>query len=222
MTTRTIAAATMAALEGHTHRLAALYEASFDSGAVRLWSGWGDLTVGVESFLNQLLDDDDADLLDDDSAVLLDDDGVVDVTSSKTYLGAGDLISVSRIEETQEIRASSLTVSLRGTSGEAVAQALAEPVLNRVVRVDLIELTDDLQVIGDPVPLFIGRADAPRIKDSGREADYSLTVESRLVDLKRPRESRYTNDDQQRRFPGDRGLDQVAALQDLDIPWGRG
>ncbi len=222
MTSRTVAAATLAALEGHTHRLAALYEAAFDSGTVRLWSGWGDLTVGVESFVNQLLDDDDADLLDDDGATMLDDDGVVDVTGAKTYTGAGDLVSVSRIDESQELRAAAVTISLQGGSGEHIAQALAEPVLNRVVSVSLVELTEDLGVVGDPITLFIGRADAPRLKDDGRSASYTLTIESRLVDLKRPRESRYTNDDQQRRFPGDRGLEHVSSLQDLDIPWGRG
>ena len=222
MTSRTVAAATLAALEGHTHRLAALYEAAFDSGTVRLWSGWGDLTIGTEAFINQLLDDDDADLLDDDGATLLDDDGSIDITSSKTYTGTGDLVSVSKIEETQEIRASSVTLSLAGASGDHIAEALAEPVLDRVVRVELIELTEDNQVIGDPVPLFIGRADAPRLKDDGRDASYTITVESRLIDLKRTRLSRYTDDDQQRRFPGDRGLEHVTTLQDLDIPWGRG
>jgi hypothetical protein len=49
----------------------------------------------------------------------------------------------------------------------------------------------------------------------------SISYESRLIDLERSRESRYTNEDQQRAFPGDRGFEFVPSLQDLSLTWGR-
>ena len=69
--------------------------------------------------------------------------------------------------------------------------------------------------------IFDGRMDTIEIVDGGPTATITMKVENRLRDLERARVRRYTDADQQARFPGDSGLEYVLALQEIDIPWGR-
>ena len=48
-----------------------------------------------------------------------------------------------------------------------------------------------------------------------------MTVESRLIDLERARDWRYTSENQKSLYPNDKGLDFVVDLQDMPIAWGR-
>ena len=63
--------------------------------------------------------------------------------------------------------------------------------------------------------------DTVEIVDGGSTATITMMVENRLRDLDRARTRRYTDADQQSRYPNDRGLEYVPALQEIDIPWGR-
>ena len=82
-----------------------------------------------------------------------------------------------------------------------------------------IVLAGDSLVI-DPYLLQQGKLDIGIIEDNGETCTIAVTYEGRLIDLERPRESRYTHEDQQRFFPGDKGFDQVEALQDRELTWG--
>ena len=46
-------------------------------------------------------------------------------------------------------------------------------------------------------------------------------VESRLADWERPRVSRYTDADQQQRFPGDLGCRFAPQMVEKELVWGR-
>ncbi|MCK5385084.1 MAG: hypothetical protein KAJ29_05855 [Alphaproteobacteria bacterium] len=48
-------------------------------------------------------------------------------------------------------------------------------------------------------------------------ATVTLTAESRLRDLERPRTKRYTDADQQSRYHGDKGLEYIPSMQDKQI-----
>ena len=58
------------------------------------------------------------------------------------------------------------------------------------------------------------------ISDGGDTATIKLTAESRLIDLDRSRERRFTSEDQKIEFPDDKGLEYVDDLQDKEIVWG--
>ena len=59
--------------------------------------------------------------------------------------------------------------------------------------------------------------------DEGAETSTITTsVESRLVDLERPRSRRYTAENQKQRFSGDKAFDFVESLQNLRLQWGGG
>ena len=60
----------------------------------------------------------------------------------------------------------------------------------------------------------------PTIDDSAETAVVSLSLENRLIDFERERVRFYDSLTQNTYFPGDKGFDYVAALQDQKIFWG--
>ena len=134
------------------------------------------------------------------------------------YLGTGDMGRVSPIEETMDIRATSVTLSLTGVPSTYVSIALNENYLGRpaILSIGLLNeqhaLTDDLTVA------FKGRMDTMPIH-LDRESTVSITIESRLADLFRPRIRRYNNADQQARFPGDRGCEFIEEMVEKELLW---
>lgn len=138
----------------------------------------------------------------------------------QTWTGTGTLLSISSVEETSDISANSVTAVLNGVPSELISLALAECQQGADGFVWLGFLSNGA-VVSDPVLLFQGRLDVPAIEENGEVSQVSISYESRLIDLQRSRESRYTNEDQQRQFPGDRGMEFVPSLQDKVINWGR-
>ena len=68
--------------------------------------------------------------------------------------------------------------------------------------------------------------DVMSINDDGQEASIIMSAENRLVDFRRPREVRYTHEEQQNLYPpgpgtpGDLGLEFVNAIQEKQVYWG--
>jgi hypothetical protein len=157
-------------------------ELSFDSGALRLWTGVGDRTL-----------------------------------NGQTYIGAGAFLQVSELQETAEIQVAGATLSLSGIPSELLSLALTEPYQQRPCRIyfGIVGGEDEM------VEVFTSRMDQMTIDEGPETSTIQLTIENVLVDLERPRIRRYTNNDQQSRFPGDRGLEFVETIQQREIFWGR-
>ena len=142
-----------------------------------------------------------------------------------TYTGVGDLGSVSPITETQEVAATGASFGMSGIPASMIATALAEDYQERPARMWLgaLDLTiDPPPLVADPYQIFAGRMDVMTIAEDAETATISVSVENRLIDLEVAKQRRYTAEDQKNEFPGDTGLDQVTALQDAEITWGKG
>lgn len=186
------------------HLLADFY---FDSGFIGMWTGYGNLTW-----------------------------------NGNDYSGGGNFINVSSIDETQELQAKNLVCSLNGIPSNLLATALSENIKNRSMRLYLatvdttrrIALEDDSGVVltedGDyvllennlvdsPYPIFSGLMDVVEFTDNGDTADIRLSVENILFKGQRAKTSRYTHEEQIRRFPDDMGLEFINRLQDREIVW---
>ena len=157
---------------------------AFDSGDVRLWNGYGEITI-----------------------------------DSQVYTGAGSLLAISSVEETGEIAARGVTMTLTGISSDIISIALSENYQNRTAKVFIGSLSDSGAV--SAYQLFGGRLDIMNIEESGETATISVTAENRLIDLERPRVRRFTSEDQKALYPGDLGLDYVNDLQDKTLDWGK-
>jgi len=195
-------------LQGDVVRPIILVEMLFDSGAVRLWNGLTDL-----------------------------------IYDGDTYTGAGTLLSISTVEDTADISARGITISLSGISASIMSLALDEKYQNRtanvyfgiigvpdllltqageyIVDIDLINYDVSSSDRNEYIPIFTGLMDQMTIADAGETLNIGLTVESRMIDLERPRVWRYTSEDQKRVYPNDKGFDYVNDLQTKTILWGR-
>ena len=118
------------------------------------------------------------------------------VIGAKTYLGVGSLLNISSVEETTEIEAKGATLTLSGIPSSILSLALDEPFQGRECRI------------------YFGVEEASTCA-------VSVTAENVLIKLERPTVRRFTDQDQKSRYPGDRGLEYIASLQDKEIFWGR-
>lgn len=142
------------------------------------------------------------------------------VWGSKTWLGVGDLLGVSELEENADVSAKGVNISLKGVKSSDITLALAGMARNKPGKIWLALLDASGSVIANPKIMFSGKLDTCVIDDGADTCTISIALESELIDLERPREVRLTDQEQQKRFPGDRGLENIAALQDANIPWG--
>ena len=129
------------------------------------------------------------------------------------YVGAGQLGSISNISEASQAKPNKITVGISGIDPAIVALLMNEELMNRPAYVHLAICDEDWQIVGEPILWFYGHMDPPSGKQ-GKAGSFSVPINSRLADWDRSLVERYTNVDQQSRYPGDLGLEfaeQVAA-----------
>jgi hypothetical protein len=148
--------------------------------------------------------------------------GVGPITwGGKTWIGLGSLGNVSMIEEGATVEAKGITLTLSGIDPTLLTGILDEfqVGLPAIVSLGLFDAAGAL--IADPVGCFVGQMDQPTLDVTGTSATISINCESRLIEMNVAVDRRYTNEDQQRDYPGDRGLEFVNSIQEAQIYWGR-
>jgi len=177
------------------------------------------MRAAPSSFLNDSMEVFYAFELEFDSGVVRLWNGTYDaIIGGETFLGAGTLLGLSEIEETSEIAARGVSMTLTGVDPGYVAVAIGEDYQNR--NASILFGTIDSGIF-TAYTLFKGRMDVMTITEGADYATIEITAENRLIDLERPRNFRYTSEDQKSKYPSDLGLDYVSALQDKQILWGR-
>ncbi len=76
-------------------------------------------------------------------------------------------------------------------------------------------------MVADPALIFSGLIDDTAIT-LGDTATVSLAVENRIIAWERPKVRRYTNEDQQQRFAGDKAFEFVNPTVEKELLWGTG
>lgn len=136
------------------------------------------------------------------------------------YLGVGTLGTISPVEETTDLAARGITMQLSGVPTAMIAIALTENYQGRTCSVLFGAMASDGALVSTPITIFSGRMDVMSINDDGQNATIGMTAENKLVDFRRPREVRYTDEEQKTLYPTDRGLEFVNAIQEKQIYWG--
>jgi hypothetical protein len=139
-----------------------------------------------------------------------------------TYTGAGVLLKVTEVTETQNVEARGASFELSGIPTALIAVALAEDYQDRPITQTFaaLDITDG-SVIADPFQFFSGFADVMSIEEGGKYSTIKLTAENDLIILARVNERRRTPEDQKLLYADDTFFDQVASLQSMDIVWGK-
>lgn len=139
------------------------------------------------------------------------------------YLGIGHFMGFSDIEETADVMVSSMTLSLSGVDKIWIANVLDNDYINRIIKIHIAFLdVDSNALIIDPVLIFEGQMDSPTISedpDAGKST-VSITATNSWVDFTRKTGRHANNEEQQVRYPGDKGFE--FASQNIDnLIWGR-
>jgi hypothetical protein len=134
-----------------------------------------------------------------------------------TYTGGGNLLGISQIEESAEIGAKGVSMALSGISSTILSYALNENYQYRIVNIYVGSISAG---VASAYKAFSGRMDVMTIEEAGDTCSITLTAESRLIDLERPRVRRWTSEDQKALYPGDLGFDFINSLQEAEIKWG--
>lgn len=137
----------------------------------------------------------------------------------QTWLGGGELLGVQPFSESTDITATRAQVTVSGIPSAWISLVLQEDYQGRPATIYFAALDSDGNVIADPAE-FAGRMDQMEINKTGDTMLIRLSIESQLIDLHKPREFRYTDQDQRIDYPGDRGFEYVAGLQDKQLTWG--
>ncbi len=140
-----------------------------------------------------------------------------DVTfNGDLYLGNGELVEVSQIEETTEVSPAGITITLAATAG--LRNTLAtEFYQGRGARIWLGFIDGAGAVVAAPIALAGGIMDGADFDDDQEEPTLRLSIATRLRDMTVARERRWSSEDQKAVFPGDTGLRYVEAIQDFEL-----
>lgn len=143
------------------------------------------------------------------------------IHSGTTYVGAGDLLKISSFEEKSDLGAVGATITLNGCKTSLVQKARDEDYQGRTANIILGAFDASGSIISDPVTMFTGYMDIMSINEGADYSDITVTLESKILQLERTKERRYTDEDQKIDFPNDRGFEFVTAIQDKEIVWGK-
>lgn len=163
------------------------------------------------------------------------------IYEGQEWYGTGNMLGVSTVEETMQMAATGVSLTLSGVPSEVISLALQEPYQGRVCNIyfgmfaygalqqenEAYILMQDGSKIGlelretGVTEIFTGYMDQMNISEAPDTSTIQLSVESKLIDLERQRVARYTSEYQKSLYPLDRGLEFVESIQDLKLTWGR-
>jgi len=147
--------------------------------------------------------------------------GVGDLSyNGNLYKGVGQLGRIETIEESVELKAGGVTLTLSGVPNDLVAVALTETYQNAVCKIFIAALDANHQLVPDPEIIHAGRVDDMAIA-VGKQGTITLRTRDKLTDWDRPRVERYNHADQQAKVPGDKGLEYTEAMVDRTLTWGQ-
>lgn len=137
-----------------------------------------------------------------------------------TYLGAGYILGIERIEESQDLKASSVSFTLSGIFSNVIALALTSNYQGRPVTMWFAVLDQNGSVLSNPYEVFKGRMDIIAFTDNGETSDFTIKCESNAIDIRKAKARRFTPEDQKLDYPDDKGLEFIPKIQDIEIVWG--
>ena len=135
---------------------------------------------------------------------------------NRVFTGTGALLNIAAAEEVGDLSAKSMTLSLTGLDSSVISLALQEPYQRRKARVYMGEKS-----VSAVVEIFSGQMDTMQITDEPDMATVVMTIESKLVELERSRNWRYTDESHRSRHSGDTFFSYVQSIQDQQVAWGR-
>lgn len=148
--------------------------------------------------------------------------GVGDLSwNGYTWTGGGQLIQISPVGESTNIEALGFTATVSGMPSVNISIALQSLRQGKPGKVWLGVFDQTTgEIVPDPYLVQEGKFDVAVIDDDGDKCTIAASYESRLVELLKPRDRRYTHEDQRLDYLSDKGFQFVPSLQDRVLIWG--
>lgn len=108
-------------------------------------------------------------------------DGAVDITyNSVTYLSTKGFLGMSAIQEDEDLKIENIDITLSAVDSSNVKLFLDYDYIDRRVTIHRAIISDAHTVIGQPILVFDGRIDQPRVKEdwSSRKAEVAVSASS--------------------------------------------
>ncbi len=137
------------------------------------------------------------------------------------YDGVGNIAGLSGLEETENIVPAPVQLQLNGLDADALTASLDEASYGDRVTLYIGYRNDGGTLIDDPWVFYKGRVESSALV-RGSENSISITVQHDLAVLKRKIGTKYTDEEQQRRYAGDTAFIHVSKMADIakDLLWG--
>lgn len=135
------------------------------------------------------------------------------------YLAVGSLLEIGNVNETLDLKVSTLRLTLSGVDQSFISLLLTKNYIDRVVKVHKSFIDNVGQMTIAPVEVFRGYIDEPAIQDSPKTTTITVAVRSHFADFER-KSGRHTNNaEMQHFFPGDDSF-KYASEGLKEIRWG--
>ena len=139
----------------------------------------------------------------------------------KTWLGFGEIGTISSVDSTEGMETSSVNFTLNIAQLELLAIALGdvEEYRGLPAKLYMCPLTNNYQLIDTPVLIWKGLMDTMAAGISGEEGSITLKCESSAYQLKRQQSFRLNANQWKRYHPNDKGLDYIEDLMANKFTW---
>lgn len=130
----------------------------------------------------------------------------------------GSLGNIGTINESDDITESSCTLTFGAIDSATVAAIAASDFINSPVSIRIMFCDEEWQPVGDGVIYFEGSAASQNIA-LGETAEITVNCKSKIASLNRPRSIRYSDQEQQAKYPGDLGMQYATTVSNANVRW---
>lgn len=136
------------------------------------------------------------------------------------WQGLGQLGTIEPIIESESQQVTGLSFTITGVPSAYLALAYNEKYQGRIVNVYVgMFALPNYTLVDAPILEWSGKLDTMNSAERDGYAAIRVTAESELFDFERPNVQYLSNEEQQRLYPGDKGLEYMAKVPDMPVIW---
>lgn len=139
--------------------------------------------------------------------------------NSRSWIGAGGVGSIDTIGEATDGSATGVRATLNDVPSEFRDDIADQAARGVTFEIYAGALNETYQQVDATALFWKGRLDDYKITDAGNTLTVEVVGESRAIDQRRPAIKRFTDEYQQRKYPGDRFFEYVARMSEVPILW---
>lgn len=141
--------------------------------------------------------------------------------TSRNWIGVGEFGAIDSIGESTDGSATGIRAMLLKVPSEFRDDIADQAVRGVLMELYIGALDETYQQIVGVALLQKCRLDSYKITDGGTTISVEVTGESRSIDQRRPAIKRFTDEYQQRKFPGDLFFQYVPQMTEISILWAK-